>query len=261
MSGDSIPLKVDLHGRVRNIRLHPQNALYSLYEAVVNSIHSTLDCTANEMGNITISILRANEQLTFDGKPGPVIGFEVTDHGVGFDERNFDSFSYSDCMTKAKYGGKGVGRFSWLKVFREVSVSSVFREGKTRWRREFSFSTDGIGPPTLVETSEPQTTTVTMKSPIERYRAALQHEPETTAISTIEHCLEYLMAERKPRIFLEDPRKQYSVELGTLFETLRSCIQRVNFEFMAQHSDLRIYSCGAERTRVMRSTFARTRAA
>ena len=35
MTTSNVPLKVDLNGRVRNMRLAPSNALYALFEAVV----------------------------------------------------------------------------------------------------------------------------------------------------------------------------------------------------------------------------------
>ncbi|KXK22776.1 MAG: hypothetical protein UZ18_ATM001000152 [Armatimonadetes bacterium OLB18] len=79
-------------------------------------------------------------------------------------------------------------------------------------------------------TSESRGTSVTIKSPAENYRAALQHEPETIAISVIEHCLEYFIGERKPQVFLSDADANYDVELGRLFqEELKSEIKRNDF--------------------------------
>ena len=40
----------------------------------------------------------------------------------------FKSFLESDSTYKAKIGGKGVGRFSWLKAFEEVEIQSVYKE-------------------------------------------------------------------------------------------------------------------------------------
>ncbi len=232
MTTSNVPLKVDLNGRVRNMRLAPSNALYALFEAVVNSIHAILDGPEPTKGKITISILRGDGQPTLSGRvePGPLVGFEIRDNGIGFDERNFDAFSYSDSTAKAKYGGKGVGRLLWLKVFKTTSVSSIYDADGKRYKRTFDFSTTGIQPTAQAETTEERGTTVTIKSPTEAYRAALQHEPETIAISTIEHCLEYFITDRRPEIFLSDVNAGHDVELGKLFrEDLKSEIKRDDF--------------------------------
>ena len=77
MTAANLPLKVDLRGRVRNMRLAPSNAMLALCEAVVNSIHAILDSTEPDKGQITITILRGTGQLALNGKaePGPVTSF------------------------------------------------------------------------------------------------------------------------------------------------------------------------------------------
>jgi hypothetical protein len=123
-----------------------------------------------------------------------------------------------------------VGRLLWIKVFGNVSVTSVFQDGKKASKRHFTFSTEGIGNPTVTDTEEARGTTVVIKSPVEYYRDALQHETETIAISTIEHCLEYFIAETKPLIYLVDAAAGYDAELGKLFrDELKSEIKRDDF--------------------------------
>ncbi len=233
MTAANLPLKVDLRGRVRNMRLAPANAMLALYEAVVNSIHAILDGPEPDKGQITITILRdTTGQLALNGKavPGPVIGFSVHDNGTGFDDKNFEAFSYSDSTTKAKYGGKGVGRLLWLKVFNSANAVSVFQRDKKRFKREFTFSTGGIDNIEATETTEPRGTTVTMRAPVEYYRDALQHEPETIASRIIEHCLEYFISDRKLRFFLADADAGFNVELGQFFQDeLKSEIRRDEF--------------------------------
>jgi hypothetical protein len=226
-----LPLKVDLRGRVRNMRLAPSNALFALYEAVVNSIHAILDGPEPQKGRIAIRILR--DQMTLGGKsdPGPVTGFEIHDNGIGFEPENFEAFSYSDSTTKARYGGKGVGRLLWLKVFGRAKITSVFSQGQKRFKREFTFSLDGISSSDFTETPEPRGTTVTIKVPLKEFHSALQHEPETIAISIIEHCLEYFIADKNPQVFLSDEGADYEAELGQLFQNdLKSEIKRDDFQ-------------------------------
>lgn len=179
-----LPLKVDLRGRVRNMRLAPSNALFALFEAVVNSIHAILDGPQPQNGKITIRIVRGDNTMILGGKSelGPVVGFEIDDNGVGFNDKNFEAFSYSDSTTKAKYGGKGVGRLLWLKVFKTTNVSSVYSVNGKQYKRVFSFLMDGIQTTAPMESAEERGTTVTIKPPMEYNRAALQHEPETIDI-------------------------------------------------------------------------------
>jgi hypothetical protein len=134
MVSTNLPMELDLHGRVSKMRLLLANALFALYEAVVNSIHAVLDGPEPTKGQIKISVLRGESQETCLGgrELGPVVGFEIYDNGVGFDDANFSSFRRSDTTSKAKYGGKGVGRFLWLKVFESIYVKSVFCDGKIK---------------------------------------------------------------------------------------------------------------------------------
>jgi len=232
MATENLPLEVDLPGRIRNMRLAPCNAFFALYEAVVNSIHAVLDGPSPDKAKITIRVLRGKSQLAMGGtnEPGPIIGFAIDDNGVGFDEDNFGSFRRSDSTTKARYGGKGVGRLLWLKVFKTIRVVSVFSDGANLYERKFGFSTEGIVNLTTVKTNEPRGTTVTLTSPVEHYRSALQHDPETLAISTIEHCLGYFIDSKKPSVFLEDEQAGYDMELGRPFQDeLKSEIKRDDF--------------------------------
>ena len=59
-----------------------------------------------------------------DDKPGPIEAFIVTDTGVGFTDTNYDSFQTVDSPYKAAHGGKGLGRFLWLKAFLRVEIES-----------------------------------------------------------------------------------------------------------------------------------------
>ncbi|WP_442575786.1 ATP-binding protein [Microbacterium sp. F51-2R] len=71
----------------------------------------------------------------------PIIGFTVSDDGVGFTAPNMTSFETLDSDFKADLGCRGVGRLLWLKAFDKVSVRSAYEdeEGKLR-ARQFRFS-------------------------------------------------------------------------------------------------------------------------
>jgi hypothetical protein len=99
-------------------------------EAVVNSIQA-IEEAGESAGRIDIHIKRETAQGLL--KPEeivgqPVVSFVVQDNGVGFTDENYKSFSTSDSAHKAERGGKGIGRFLWLKAFDCAEVESVYND-------------------------------------------------------------------------------------------------------------------------------------
>ena len=100
-------LKTSLSGRLRNTSLPKTSALFPLYEAIVNSIHaiderveqdssiSLEDCT------ITIKVIRSPQISTDNSRRPEIIGFKIIDNGIGFNEKNFNSFLTLDSEYKA----------------------------------------------------------------------------------------------------------------------------------------------------------------
>lgn len=88
-------------------------------------------------GVIHIEIQRQPSLL--DEENAPISNFVIRDNGVGFNDRNFDSFNtlYSD--HKMKEGGKGLGRFTWLKAFDHVEIETTFNEKEGHFSRKFIF--------------------------------------------------------------------------------------------------------------------------
>jgi len=129
----------DFLGRIANISLAPtpNHALAPLYEAINNSIQAIEDKFGKDnltSGRIEITVLRPDYD---DGKP---TGFVVADNGIGFNPTNLKSFLTSDSRYKVARGGKGVGRFLWLKVFSAAHVESVYEADNEEIRRlEFDF--------------------------------------------------------------------------------------------------------------------------
>jgi hypothetical protein len=70
---------------------------------------------------------------------GDVESISVTDNGIGFTDTNLVSFETSDSRYKYKRGGKGVGRFIWIKTFDRIMIDSVIQKGRTRERIRFRF--------------------------------------------------------------------------------------------------------------------------
>ncbi|WP_462118164.1 ATP-binding protein [Methylorubrum extorquens] len=137
-----IEMKFDILGRINNMRLPDGKTalLYSVYEAVSNSIHAINDRFGEDKaatkGRIDIDI-------GFDDK-GDVSHISVTDNGIGFTEENIELFETSDSRHKYKRGGKGVERFIWIKMFQTIRVDSVITSGKSKERVRFRFAPEKI---------------------------------------------------------------------------------------------------------------------
>src|SRR5689334_9498110 len=117
--------KLDLLGRINNTQVPRSKPLLPLFEAVVNSFQAIeeLGKDAKER-RIEISVERS--PILPEHGDGEIDGFRITDTGIGFTDANFDAFLTSDTRNKVLKGGKGVGRFSWLKVFEYAEIESHY---------------------------------------------------------------------------------------------------------------------------------------
>lgn len=131
-------MKFDIAGRINNMRLPDGRTaiLYSVYEAVSNSIHAINDRfgedRAAKKGEIAVKIETDDD--------GEISSISVSDNGIGFTDENLESFETSDSRFKYRRGGKGVGRFIWIKMFQTIRVESVVGDGKGRERIRFRFA-------------------------------------------------------------------------------------------------------------------------
>lgn len=219
-------MKTDVAGKLRNTRLAASRPLLPVFEAIVNSLQAIDERGDGNRGQIDISLMRERgpAQLNLgadERQEPPVTGFRIEDNGVGFTERNFDSFNTSESTHKAQRGGKGIGRFSWLKAFDSVRIESVFRDGEQWKQRTFRFevSPEGVADPKIVgsTTSGPKTQVALdgLKPQFQRYCPKLA---ETIAQKVVEHCFSYFLRGDAPVMRLLDDDK--TVDLNELFGRL-----------------------------------------
>lgn len=126
---------VNIKRAVENIR--SGTTVYTpLVEVIVNAIQA-IEAKKADNGQVEVTVIRSN-QAELDGKIPSVASFVVKDNGIGFDDANRDSFDtlYSDY--KIEQGGKGFGRFTCLKYFSDLKVSSVFQGDDGLKKRSFS---------------------------------------------------------------------------------------------------------------------------
>lgn len=132
-------MRADLRGLVERIELSTARGLFPLFEAVSNAMDAIAERFASpSQGQISIDLLERVDLAT-GGADAIVLfdGFRVTDNGAGFNEKNMTSFSEAYTLKKISVGGRGVGRFTYLKVFQDVHIRSVFERQGVRYLREF----------------------------------------------------------------------------------------------------------------------------
>lgn len=226
-------MNTNLQGRMRNTPLPMSHSLHCLFEAVVNSIHSIAEQNADPAyGSIDIQIVRSPQtslQLD-DGKPRrgapaleEIIGFKVTDNGVGFNDPNMLSFETLDTDYKANLGCRGVGRLLWLKAFERVNVSSIFvSTGGGLKQRTFTFTTaHGVDNVTLTDAppAADVTTCVHLDGFAKPYRERSAKSARTIATALVEHCLWYFVRDGgAPKIRILDD--QESINLDDVYDEL-----------------------------------------
>lgn len=95
--------------------------LYSVYEAVSNSIHAISDRFGEDLaaknGRVDVDITLAED--------GDVDSISITDNGIGFTPENIQSFETSDSRFKYQRGGKGVGRKCFATQSYAIRHSSI----------------------------------------------------------------------------------------------------------------------------------------
>jgi hypothetical protein len=126
--------KINILGIVKNIK-SKSNVYTPIVEAVVNSIEA-IDSQPN--GKIDIVVHRENV-LEFDNAKPYIKSIEIIDNGVGFSQENRESFDTYLSETKIEIGGKGFGRFMYLKYFNEAKIQSIYKEDNAYKFRNFRF--------------------------------------------------------------------------------------------------------------------------
>lgn len=212
---------LDIRGRIRNVNLPNSRPLMPLFEAVVNSIQAIEE--SGREGTIHIRILRDQSPslIEIDKSNRDIIGFEIEDDGVGFNDDNFKAFSTSDTTYKAEKGGKGVGRFVWLVAFDQVEIESTFESSSGFMTRKFKFAPrgDGIEDNELSAAGDAKPRTVVrLKGFKERFQAVAPKRMETIGAYLVEHCLEYLIRPQHPSLALTDSFSAETINLNDLFE-------------------------------------------
>ena len=131
--------KINIDRIVKDIK-SKTTSLTPVIEAVCNSI----DAIGPERtdGIIDIIVKRSGQKsLELDSTHtlSDIMAIDIIDNGIGFTEENKDSFDTYRSGFKMSKGGKGFGRFMYLKYFNHVSIESIFYEEDKYKQRSFTF--------------------------------------------------------------------------------------------------------------------------
>ncbi len=199
------PMKATIRGRVRNTNLPKTKPLMPLFEAVINAFQSIGEAGGSGH-SISIKVDRA--QSLFPDKLNPITGFSVTDTGVGFTDANYDSFDTIDSQYKSAQGGKGLGRFVWLKAFDRVDIDSDYLDPSgILKRRIFGFvaTSDELESP-FINNSDSRTprTVVHLRGYHEPFSLECPRRLEVIAHQLVGHFLRIFLDSAGPAISISD---------------------------------------------------------
>lgn len=205
------PMQIDIKGKIYEKKLSFSHTLLPLFEAIVNSIQAIEEDSATKPGIIEIDLVRSpQKEIVFsqiESRP-PILDFIIKDNGVGFNTKNFESFNYAHSTYKFSKGGKGIGRFTWLRAFKKAEVESRFKENDIWHLRKFYFepTRNGIENHNCepVNTSQERYTYVKLEGLKEDYQKWCNNDPEDIALRIIEHCFVYFLNKDCPLIKIND---------------------------------------------------------
>jgi len=247
-------MQVDIVGRIRNLQLPVTQPLIPLFECLVNSIESIRDSNIAD-GRVDVHFDRDVRQAALagseEGALAPIRIVTVIDNGAGFNDVNVKAFFLSDSTRKANRGNKGIGRFTWLKVFNQADIESTYQQDVDLWmRRSFRFvlTTEGVENDQVNEAkTKVRRTAVKLSGLRPEYEKHFPKSLETIAHKVIDHLLIHFVGGACPQITLHDSDGQ-SCSLNNVFaEEAKARAQEETFELKGHEFKVTVlrYQSGA----------------
>lgn len=138
-------------------------------QPLIETIANSLEAEATE---IELELFVDNSQQQVEDENIKTIrrinGFKITDNGKGFTPENIDSFTKFKSHLKRKLGCKGVGRFTWLKVYEDIFIESQTEETFVSFSFNKNFSVDDIKP--IEKSSVIKQTSITFSNVTSQYK-------------------------------------------------------------------------------------------
>lgn len=186
----------------QDVNIPKTKALLPVFECVSNALDAIADRSGK--GTVRITVLRHPTQL--DGSLGAPKDIVIEDDGVGFTNENAASFCELFSPRKSSVGGKGRGRFTYLKVFERARITSCYLgEDGSSCQRAFAFDASFKGEiADGLPFKGPAGTRVVLESMREPYAAEVPKTFDALLRRVIWHFLPTLLATRNIEIILED---------------------------------------------------------
>ncbi|MBN2648052.1 MAG: hypothetical protein JXR44_09730 [Thiotrichales bacterium] len=238
-------MQANIKGLVDRLELGNSKAMMPLFEAISNSMDAIEECGDGYINHsILIEVFSQQDLITESGDTSLVVdGFKVLDDGVGFTDKNTQSFREAHTFSKISIGGKGVGRFTLLKVFSDVHIRSVFECDEKHCLREFVFSIENElkGADNVQVINEPRTTQVSARRINSKYQKGWPSDIETIAERIVTHFLIRFAARSCPPMKLES-KGMAELDLHKFFNLkILNHIQEQTFEFEKYFFGLQAY--------------------
>ena len=241
-----------ISGKVRNTKLPKNKALWPLFETISNSIHAIEEKGNQEYGQIFIYIIRNGNRETLQGLKEidkyPINSFVITDNGIGFTEKNFESFLTAESEYKIEKGAKGIGRFVALKAFRQVNYSSNYFDKNKYVKRSFTFKALQNGIFNYEEDlslEEKSWTNVELQDFREEFQKNCPKTLNELAEKIVEHFLIYFLQDNCPYITIVDQNGEEILLQNYYGATFKGSIKNKTFSIETNIFDvylLRVYN-------------------
>ena len=253
--------KLNILGILTNIK-STGNIYTPIVEAVVNSIEA-INEEKRKDGEISIIIKRENE-INFDNSEPTIESIEIVDNGIGFNTKNRNSFDTFYSALKRQVGGKGFGRFMFIKYFKEVKVESIYKENEKYFKRTFSFGReyDIIINEKNIEVSKQKLKTSILLNYVDN-KELLDKGIETISRKLLEKLLIFFINDKfnSPEIVVKEANNNNSINLKNYLSKEKEIqlIGSKKFELNGEASKkrelfnlkiLKIYYAGSQRSKI-----------
>ncbi|MFZ1250083.1 MAG: ATP-binding protein [Candidatus Microsaccharimonas sp.] len=133
--------ELNISGLVATIK---ETSVYTALVEAVNNAMQSIEATERSDGKVLIELNRSKPTLglKFDGENDEtslpsITSVRISDNGQGFTDKNVKSFDEAYTRNKVEIGGKGFGRFVYLKHFKSVDIESVYKTDEGYKKRAF----------------------------------------------------------------------------------------------------------------------------
>ena len=234
---------VPVENIVETIDLTADDVLLPMMECIVNSVISLQQSDKpKDEKIIQIKIIRGSspKQTNFDNIK-TIDSIIITDNGIGFNKKNYKSFETPFSKINKEFGCKGIGRFTVLAAFENLSArSNYFEDGEWHYR-EFEFNSNDELKPIEFKISDKQES----KTTVELSNCFNEIIKEKSALSLIqisekimEHCLIYYLNDSLPSIVVYDEEGKEAEYINDLFERVSREKERI---FPVKNNPFKIY--------------------